>query len=126
MLTFREFRIDTLSSLWQGRMYHLHQEGIHAVGSGTSRSSSAAANAVGLVFQQLIPRHCRLPRAAGPCCTDRRPFEIVDLPLIRGSEHGKLVVTSICMAILAEIDAAVRVAREAAAPILSWSMRYEH
>ncbi len=109
-----EFRIDSPDSLWRGRtLYDLYQEGStpwqwHAPIAARCLelgidwfSSPFDSTAVDLLEQLDAPAY----KIAS--------FEIVDLPLIRRvARTGKPVVISTGMATLAEIDAAVRAARE--------------
>ncbi len=109
-----EFRIDSPDSPWRGRtLYDLYQEGStpwdwHApivarcLELGIDWFSSPFdATAVDLLERLDAPAY----KIAS--------FEIVDLPLVRRvAGTGKPVVISTGMATLAEIDAAVRAARE--------------
>jgi N-acetylneuraminate synthase len=109
-----EFRIDTPGSPWRGRtLYDLYQEGStpwewHAPIAERCRelglewfSSPFDATAVDFLEDLEVVAH----KIAS--------FEVVDLPLIRrAARTGKPLVMSTGMATLAEIDAAVRAARQ--------------
>ncbi len=110
-----EFRIDDPGSPWHGRtLYNLYREGStpwewHAAIAERCRehdldwfSSPFDASAVDFL------------EALNPAAYKIASFEIVDLPLIRRvADTGRPVVISTGMATLAEIDDAVRAAREA-------------
>ncbi|WP_028065372.1 pseudaminic acid synthase [Solirubrobacter soli] len=110
-----EFLIDNPKSPWAGRrLYELYQEGSTPWEWHAPIAQRCAELGLEWFSSPFDPTAVDFLADLGAPAYKIASFEIVDLPLIRkAASQGKPLVISTGMATLAEIDAAVRTAREA-------------
>jgi pseudaminic acid synthase len=110
-----EFRIDSPDSPWAGRtLYDLYQEGSTPWEWHAPIADRCAELGLEWFSSPFDPTAVDFLAELDAPAYKIASFEIVDLPLIRhAAAKGKPLVISTGMATLAEIDAAVRTAREA-------------
>jgi pseudaminic acid synthase len=112
-----EFRIDTPGSLWQGRtLYDLYQEASTPWEWHPPIVERCRALGLDWFSSPFDPTAVDFLESLDAPAYKIASFEVVDLPLIRRvAATGKPVVISTGMATIAEIDAAVRAARDGGA-----------
>src|SRR3954462_9325237 len=110
-----EFRIETPGSLWEGRtLYDLYQQGSTPWEWHAQIADRCREHGLEWFSSPFDPTAVDFLEQLGAPAYKIASFEAVDLPLIRRvARTGKPVVISTGMATLAEIDAAVRTARDA-------------